>query len=124
MLSALCKTTDLSVTILPMVLEAARLFGAFFLAPANINVGFKWLDAISYVQYSYIGVSLNELHGLELTCTEADIIAKKCIATGEQTIKTLGLDYISIGGCIGTLIGYIVICRVVAYLAVRYMKTN
>jgi hypothetical protein len=43
---------------------------------------------------------------------------------GEQFIESLGLDYISLGGCIGTLIGYIFVCRVVAYLAIRHLKTN
>ena len=31
LVSAVCRTTDLSVTVLPMALEVSRLFGAFFL---------------------------------------------------------------------------------------------
>lgn len=127
MVSALCKTTDLSVTILPMVLEACRLFGAFFLSPKNTPKWFSWLDAVSYVQYCYIGVSLNELDGLKLHCTEAQITANggTCPYTnGQQFIDSLGLDYISLGGCVAVLCGYIAVCRVIAYLAIRYMKTN
>ena len=52
-----------------MALEVSRLFGGFFLAPAMDNAWAVWLDAISYVRYCYIGISLNELTGLELTCT-------------------------------------------------------
>jgi ATP-binding cassette subfamily G (WHITE) protein 2 len=29
-----------------------RLFGGFFLSPANIPLYFKWLNALSYVQYT------------------------------------------------------------------------
>lgn len=52
MVAALCKTTDLSVTVLPMVLEVCRLFGGFFLSPKNLPIYFSWLDALSYVKYA------------------------------------------------------------------------
>ena len=45
-----------------------------------------------------------------------------CVMSGEATIEQLGLDYISIGGCAGVLVGYIVVCRLVAYLGIRYLK--
>ncbi|KXZ51256.1 hypothetical protein GPECTOR_13g743 [Gonium pectorale] len=126
--SAIARTTDMAVTILPMAspgaLEICRLFGGFFLSPANLPKYFSWLDALSYVKYTYVGISLNELHGLELHCTPSQLnSAGKCpITSGEQTIKSLGLDYISIGDCVGILIAYIVICRLIAYLGVRYLK--
>ena len=47
MVSAVCRTTDMSVTVLPLVLEVSRLFGGFFLAPANLPSYFVWLDALS-----------------------------------------------------------------------------
>ncbi len=68
--SAVCRTVDMSVTVLPMLLELCRLFGGFFLSPANVPKYFEWLDLLSYVQYTYVGISLNELTGLQLTgCT-------------------------------------------------------
>lgn len=132
MISALCKTTDLSVTVLPMVLEVARLFGSFFLAPTNLPSYFIWLDALSYIKYSYIGISLNELKGLELSCVESELKsaaaggAKFCpIPDGQTTIDALGLeDGVTMGGCIGVLCGYIAFTRICAYLAIRFMKTN
>lgn len=120
MISALCKTTDMSVTVLPMALEVSRLFGGFFLSPANLPKYFSWLDALSYAKYTYVGISLNELSGLVLSCSDAG--TNKCIPDGETTIKSLGLDYISIGGCIGALFAFIIFCRVVAYLGVRFLK--
>jgi ATP-binding cassette subfamily G (WHITE) protein 2 len=72
-----------------------------------------WLDALSYVKYTYVGISLNELTGLELYCKPEQLNAQgKCpITSGEQTIKALGLDYISIPDCAGILVAYIIICR-------------
>ena len=96
MVSALCRTTDMSVTVLPMVLEVTRLFGGFFLAPSRLPKYFSWLDALSYVKYTYVGASLNELEGLVLTCTEAERTMAPCIRTGETTIEDLGLNYLTI----------------------------
>ena len=122
LVSAICKTTDLSVMVLPLALEITRLFGGFFLSPSRLPKYFSWLDALSYVKYTFVGTSLNELHGLNLTCTATDISQGKCYTTGEQLIKEWGFDYISIGGCVGALIAYIVGCRFIAYLGVRYLK--
>lgn len=122
MVSALCKTTDMSVTVLPMVLEISRLFGGFFLAPSRLPKYFAWLDALSYVKYTYVGASLNELQGLQLTCTKSDREKLSCIENGEAIIRELGLDYINVIGCIGALVGYIVASRVIAFLGVRFLK--
>ncbi|KAG2438719.1 hypothetical protein HXX76_005264 [Chlamydomonas incerta] len=122
--SAIARTTDMSVTILPMALEICRLFGGFFLSPANLPKYFVWLDALSYVKYTYVGISLNELTGLELYCTPPQLNAQgKCpITSGEQTINALGLDYLNMGQCAGILVAYIFICRFIAYLGVRFLK--
>ncbi|CAF3879499.1 unnamed protein product [Rotaria magnacalcarata] len=122
MVSAICKTTDMSVTVLPLALEITRLFGGFFLAPSRLPTYFVWLDAISYVKYTFVGTALNELSGLKLTCTAAEIAEHSCITTGEYYINDRGYGYISIGGCIGVLLGYIIFCRIVAFLGVRFLK--
>eukprot|EP01119_Soliformovum_irregulare_P025420 TRINITY_DN9410_c0_g1_i1.p1 TRINITY_DN9410_c0_g1~~TRINITY_DN9410_c0_g1_i1.p1 ORF type:complete len:618 (-),score=179.97 TRINITY_DN9410_c0_g1_i1:44-1897(-) len=123
MISAICRTTSFAVTVLPMALELCRLFGAFFLAPINLPIGFVWIDALSYVKWAYVGISLNELSGLELTCKETDLKAGVCpITTGEQTMKTLGLDKFHIGECIGALFAIIIGFRIIAFLALRYIK--
>jgi len=124
MVSAICKTTDMSVTVLPLALEVSRLFGGFYLSPADLPDYFSWLDALSYVKYAYVGSSLNELQGLTLSCTDAQVSAGTCIRTGEETIDKLGLDYISIGGCIGVLIGYLAFVILISYIAVRFIKTS
>lgn len=122
MVSTIAKTTDMAVTILPMVLEVSRLFGGFFLSPANLPAYFSWLDALSYVKYTYTALSLNELSGLVLTCTEAETASGKCITNGETIIKNNGFDFITLGGCAGALIAFIIGTRVIAYLGLRYLK--
>jgi len=122
LISTLCKTTDLSVTVLPLALEVSRLFGGFFLAPSRLPAYFAWLDALSYIKYTFVGTALNELQGLTLTCTTADYNAGVCYTSGSEIIKERGFDYINIGGCIGALLAYILFCRIVAFLGVRFLK--
>jgi ATP-binding cassette subfamily G (WHITE) protein 2 len=121
MVSALARTTDMSVTVLPLMLEISRLFGGFFLSPANLPNYFRFLDALSYVKYSYVGIALNELQGLHLWCSPA-VPAAKCATTGEAKIRELGLDQYTVGECAGILVAYIVFCRTVAFLGVRFIK--
>ena len=131
MVSALCRTTTMSVTVLPMVLEVTRLFGGFFLAPARLPKYFSWLDALSYIKYTFVGACLNELGGLRLTCPSNSTIVSNstsntttavCITDGEYFIGERGYNYISIGGCIGVLLSFVIFCRLVAFLGVRFLK--
>lgn len=122
MVSALCKTTELSVTVLPLALEVTRLFGGFFLSPKLLPSYFVWLDAISYAKYTFVGICLNELQDLKITCPLNDTTPGICYPTGEDIIRLKGYNYISIGGCIGVLIGYILVCRFIAFLGIRFLK--
>ncbi|UJR27353.1 hypothetical protein I4U23_008645 [Adineta vaga] len=130
MVSAICRTTALSVTVLPMVLEVTRLFGGFFVAPSRLPKYFSWLDALSYIKYSFVGGALNELSGLNLNCAGVKVTpvnatysyTATCITHGETLIDERGYDYINVGGCIGVLIGFIIFCRGCAFLGVRFLK--
>lgn len=60
---------------------------------------------------------------LTLSCSTCTRTAAPCTVTqGTTTIKTLGLDEYTIGECAGVLVAYIIFCRLVAFLAVRYIK--
>jgi len=122
-ISAVCRTTTMAVSVLPMALEVARLFGGFFLAPALLPKYFVWLDALSYAKYTYVGISLNELSGLKLTCLPSQLKDGKCpIPDGETTMRTLGLDKFTMVECSLVLVAFIVFFRAGAYFAIRYIK--
>ncbi|CAF2733390.1 unnamed protein product [Rotaria sp. Silwood2] len=130
MVSALCRTTALSVTVLPMVLEVARLFGGFFIAPSRVPIYLCYIDALSYIKYAFVGTALNELNGLNLTCEGVKTtivnatynITAACIHSGEELIIERGYNYISIGGCIGVLLAFIIFCRTMAFIGIRFLK--
>ncbi len=72
----------------------------FFLAPSRLSKHFSWLDALSYVKYTFVGAALNELYGLNLTCTPADQARYSRIVNGETVMRERDYDYINIKGCI------------------------
>ncbi len=76
----------------------------------------------SYLKYVFVGVAINELEGLNYSCTDAKIAAKICIHKGEQTMERFGYDQYTISFCGGILVVYIVGCRLGAYLALRFIK--
>lgn len=53
-------------------------------------------------------------------CREAD---GRCpVTSGEQTINRLELGQLSIAGNAGVLLGYILLCRLIAFLGIRFLK--
>lgn len=111
------------MVILPMSFELGRLFGGFFLPPSQLPHYFVWLDALSYVKYTYTGIALNELHGLTYTCQPSEMRNGACpTATGQQVIDRLGLDYITRDQAAGILILFIFATRFIAYLGLRFIK--
>ncbi len=67
-ISAIGRTTDMAVTILPMALEICRLLGGFYLSPANLPAYFSWLDALSYVKYRWGACAGEECERVHLCC--------------------------------------------------------
>ncbi len=111
----------MSTVVLCLLFEICRLYGGFFASPKQIDEipNWKFADALSYIKYTFIGVALNELDGLELECSPGE----KCTYTsGEQISKAFGYDQYSIGFCIGILIVLIVGCRLLAYAGLRFIK--
>jgi hypothetical protein len=44
------------------------------------------------------------------------------VPTGEAVMATFGYQRYTIGYCGGCLIVYIIVCRVISYLALRFIK--
>lgn len=115
---------EMSTVVLASMLEVSRLYGGFFTSPLQLNAAPNWrfADALSYLKYAFVGVALNELHGLELTCTASDIAKKSCFTTGEEIVASFGYEEYTIGFLAGILAVFIVGCRLVAFLGLKYIK--
>lgn len=44
------------------------------------------------------------------------------VTSGEETIERLDLGQLSIGANAGILVAYVLICKAVAFLGIRYLK--
>ena len=113
-----CLSVERSTVVLAVFFEMSRLFGGFFASPAIMKTATEWkfIEVFSYLQYTFLGVALNELTGLDLKC---DTGTSCSITSGEQIIETNDYDTYTIGDCVGVLIGLIVGLRFLAYLGLR-----
>lgn len=120
--TCVARTVELSTVILGLCFEICRLYGGFFTSPKQINTPeyakWKWLDALSYIKYSFVGVALNELNGLEFTCPDGNCL----ITSGEQVSAQKGYDEYNIPFCAGILVLYIIGCRFFGYMGLKLVK--
>lgn len=133
MISCVFVSIEMSTVILACAYEICRLYGGWFISPALLGDYPEWrfADTLSYIKYSFVGVALNEFDGLNLTCLESELAPDgSCkmppIAAapfnGDAYNAYYGYDRFTIGFCAGTLVLYIVCCRIISYLGLRYIK--
>jgi len=122
--SCLCVSIDLSTVILSVLFEICRLYGGFFTSPKQLDSypGWKFADVLSYIKYTFVGIALNELTDLELSCTSQEISSGTCTSTGEAISASKGYNEYSMELCAGLLILYIFIFRFIGYLGLRFIK--
>ena len=132
----LCGTIDLASVCLVLAMEITRLYSGFFISPLLLKTSaqfqsWKFADALSYMKYVYVGFCVNEYTGLTLHCSPSDPPAafkivngvKECaITTGEQIMEQYGYQDFTLSYLLGILCVYIVGCRIVAYLGLRFYK--
>lgn len=104
-----CVSIERSTVVLSFIFEITRLFGGYYTSPKQLHdfPHWRWADALSYLKYAYIGTVLNELEGEP---------------GGAAIIDQYGYDEYTISFCIGILIVFIVGCRLLAYLGLRFLK--
>lgn len=114
----------MSTIVISCLFEMCRLYGGFYTSPAQFTDlpgmdPWRFADGLSYIKYAFIGVALNEMHDLTLTCTPG---VSACVSQGSTLIDQKGYDEYTISFCAGMLIMYIVGYRILAYLGLRFIK--
>lgn len=141
MISCIFVSIELSTVVLACAYEWVRLFGGWFISPALMATYPEWkfADALSYIKYAFIAVSLNEDDGLVLHCLQKERTPPTSIGaetfanckipplvsypyTGASYNSLYGYDHYTIEFCAGMLITYIIVCRLLAYLGLRFIK--
>jgi ATP-binding cassette subfamily G (WHITE) protein 2 len=120
--ATLCVTVDLSAVLISLFFEISRLYGGFFTSPAQLQEFPQWrfLDAISFMKYTFVGAALNELTGKEFVCDNG--LTPCPVTSGQQIIELKGYDQYTIGYCAGIIVLYVFVCRVVAYLGLKFIR--
>ena len=129
LVSCVCVSIELSTVVLACCYEITRLYGGWFIKPADMAAYPEWrfADVLSYIKYSFIGISINENSGLAIHCVgPPNTCAAPCklteVCTGAAIDKFYGYDAYTVGGCAGVLLLYIIVCKILSYLALRYIK--
>jgi ATP-binding cassette subfamily G (WHITE) protein 2 len=127
MMSCIFVSIEMSTVALAFCLEITRLYSGFFISPILLLSNsqyykFKFVDAISYMKYSYVGYVRNEYTGLILQCLPGQLVNNKCpITRGEQISAQYGYDQYTVEFCCWMLVVYIFLTRFVGYLALKYI---
>jgi len=133
LISCVCVSIEMSAVVLAACYELTRMFGGWFIPPAMLAQypAVTFFDALSYIKYTFIGVSITENEGLELECSKVELNSKgQCIIpplmsgpyTGDRFSQYYGYSTFTIQQCIAALMLYIFCARVLSYLALRFIK--
>lgn len=106
-----------------LILVFASLFNGFFLSPQNMHVVYKWIFDLSFTSWGVQAAVFNELHGLEVVCSEAEVAAG-CTGSGDALLETLGFAGTDPWRLCGLLLVQAVIWRVLAMFALHFMYTG
>jgi ATP-binding cassette, subfamily G (WHITE), member 2 len=134
-ISCLCVSIEMSTVVAAFTYEICRLYGGWFISPALIKDYSDWTfaDVLSYIKYAFVAVSLNENRDLLITCLPRELSPPQ---TGSCKIPPLtaapfdganynayyGYNRYTISACAGYLIAYIICCKVLAYIGLKYIK--
>ena len=124
LVSAATGRIILAAAALPLAMEVARLFGAYYVPPISLPKYFSWLEAISYITYVYMGTVQSQFIGLEFggcaNSTNSTVAnsTSSCL-NGDQVLASLGIGEVPIYACALVLIGMILVMRACAFLVLK-----
>lgn len=73
----------------PAFIMPLMVFSGFYVNLSSLGWWFRWISYISPVRYGYAAIIKNEMDGLVFHCNTG---ASSCIRTGDQVIRSLGIE--------------------------------
>jgi energy-coupling factor transporter ATP-binding protein EcfA2 len=113
------------------IILAALLMSGYYVSNANIPGFIRPLRYLSYMKYGYEALVRNEVYHQEYGCV-ADGLSHtifsrngaKCPVRDRDILVAIGIEHeLSVLGNVGVLLAWIVLLRLVGYLALKYMNT-
>lgn len=98
------------------------LFDGNWISIDKVPIYWKWVQYISLFGYGTQGLIVNEYRGLDLDCTDNEILLGECFyLTGEDVLDDRGLDNVKISDCILYLIVLTIGFRIIAFIGVLFL---
>eukprot|EP00048_Salpingoeca_helianthica_P015136 m.225213 g.225213 ORF g.225213 m.225213 type:complete len:662 (-) comp16645_c0_seq1:321-2306(-) len=117
-ISAVTPSFEVASVIVPVCTIILMLFGGFYLNSRSIWIGFVWIEALSFLKYSFTAVAVNEFRGTTWTCSDPT----NCLGTGERVLETLNFTHGNVWEEIGKLFALCVGLRVIAYFCLLLLR--
>lgn len=124
-ISCLAVSVQLATVVIAFTMEISRLYGGWFLNPIQLRDFKEWqfFSATAYVKYMFFGITLNEFTDLSLKCRPSELKKGVCpVTNGSQVTHQYGYDLFDIAFCIEMLVVIIIVYKIVAFLALKYIK--
>lgn len=101
-----------------VVLLPFLLFGGFFVNTDSIPIYFDWIGKLSFFNYGFEILMVNEFEGVEnIECNFDGPAATSCATTGEQVLTRFNASPADVEMDVGILFALLVGFRLIAYLA-------
>lgn len=71
------------------------MFSGYFLNESSIPIWVRWLKYISFIRYTFQGLSVNEFRGAKFNCHGTDDEGE-CVRNGNIVLKSLDFNNVSI----------------------------
>ena len=121
--SAFSPTVAFATIITPLVIEMCRLYSGYYNHPVALPGGLIWIQYLSFLNYSFAGLAINEIKPLEFFCTDEQLIGGVCeIETGKEALDHFQMIDLDVYQCQLVLIGMILFFRCLAYFFVLKNK--
>eukprot|EP00039_Didymoeca_costata_P012713 m.184618 g.184618 ORF g.184618 m.184618 type:complete len:667 (-) comp15561_c0_seq2:148-2148(-) len=123
-ISAAAKDAQQANALAPVVIVASLLFGGFFIAVEQIPLGLRWLRYLSFLQYAFSALMINEFDDRDLcsgSCLDKCEPNSFCPETGREVLDAYNIDVDERGlaANIVILLAMATILRVFAYIVLR-----
>eukprot|EP00183_Erythrolobus_madagascarensis_P001359 CAMPEP_0185850942 /NCGR_PEP_ID=MMETSP1354-20130828/4874_1 /TAXON_ID=708628 /ORGANISM="Erythrolobus madagascarensis, Strain CCMP3276" /LENGTH=740 /DNA_ID=CAMNT_0028551673 /DNA_START=159 /DNA_END=2381 /DNA_ORIENTATION=+ len=128
--SALVMDIKRGQVILTCFMLGSMLVGGYYVNNSNIPDWLGWLKYVSFVQYSFTALFINEFDDSVFACvpgssTEYSNGGQNCPVTAQNVYDARDLDTsLGFGFSFGILVVFVVVCRFFGYLALRFAHTS
>ncbi len=117
-ISSIASDSEMAISIASPFMIVLLLFGGFYANISNIPVWISWIQYISFINWGFQALSINEYKGKTLECLDTN----DCLTTGEEVLERFSFTEFSKEECITYLLLVGISFHILAYLVLRFKR--